>query len=235
MESKNQSLYMISPLINENVALTATATNLNLSDDSDFIMRLLQRGPFWQMMSSGFANTKVQAGDSYISGNFYRLSTGGTANGSVIAYNDCQVDGDYLWNCDKVLKIYLNFVRSATDAQFVGRIQIKNVYTIGVLADHGISLNIANLTLTGEAYGAAGSQTIACGTITAQTMNTMVITFNPGVSVVFTINGTDYTLSTATKVPSTANQYYFCVSAANGAGATNTKLDITLPFFQRAA
>jgi hypothetical protein len=63
-------------------------------------------------------------------------------------------------NWDNRFVWIFSVVKINNDAEFVGRIQIKEVVTEGQLAVEGLGIQVDNLSLTGESYGTGGRGTV---------------------------------------------------------------------------
>jgi len=67
-------------------------------------------------------------------------------------------------NWDKHLYIILNYGIYYTEANLTRRVQIKELYALGQLAQMGLGFQVVNLVMTGESYGTARG-TVALGNI----------------------------------------------------------------------
>lgn len=120
---------------------------------------------------------------------------------------------------DWTKRLELSFIlsRTGSDAEAVGRIQLKEINTEGVFAAKGIGLQISNYTVVGEAYGTARSTT---GTLNTLTINRIIRVkiVKRDTSVDFYVNEVLVESLTGTAVPATAGAAdgYLVFSLVNG-------------------
>lgn len=142
-------------------------------------------------------------------------------------------------NWGKKLIWIFSIVRINSDAEFIGRMQIKEGVAIGQLVADGVGIQIDNYNLTGEAYGAAGRDTVALTTVLGSSFcYGVMIVHNPGVNDQFWIdsgNGwvLEGTIVDTTRIPSglAGGWDYVIVSAENGVtGGVNNEMSIYKPY-----
>jgi hypothetical protein len=158
--------------------------------------------------------------------------TGNTANSRALANciaiglnsGDRNVEAvDY----SKALELSFFVDRVNSDAQVIGRVQLKQTASEGVLANTGIGLQISNYTVSGEAYGSA-RQTLALGELTNNRLWRVKIVVVPGVRVEFWVNDVLVGSLTGTAVPTGVNATSrLVISIINGAsGGTDCFLNV---------
>ncbi len=130
-------------------------------------------------------------------------------------------------------------MRYTSDVNFQGRFQVKDVGTLGQLAEKGIGLQIDNLALTGESYGEARGTVDLSTTLTVNVPYKITITLYPATlydteRVEFRVNNVlKGTITTANQVPNalgTAAAYVVASSlstAAGGAAMIVTDINMT--------
>lgn len=114
--------------------------------------------------------------------------------------------------------IAFNYARENSDAEAIARVQLKTVYTEGILAASGVGLQVDNLALTGESYRTARSTVDLGVTIVNKQAYHILIIVTPGVSVEFKVDGVSKgTINTAADVPNADNiAAYLVHSIVNG-------------------
>lgn len=201
--------YMISPKINENVALSANSTYLNLTDDIDFLTTLTRRYRYSYMPSVNAGTSVTGSGSGSSEGSWIEMATGNTALSKCGKFLTTSIFWSHSassyrvnWNNDIV---YLFTVRRnfTSDANVISRVQIKDSQAIGALAEKGIGLRIENYKLYGESYGASGLASVDLGTtMTAVTPYEIMVVFTSGSSVKWYVEGVlKGTQSTAGNIP----------------------------------
>lgn len=114
-----------------------------------------------------------------------------------------------------------------SQADLRGRIQLKQVNTEGILAAHGLGIEIQNLGIYGESYGAARSTVSLATTMVATYTYRVRVEFTPGVKCDFFVNDQFAgSITTVANLPSglAAGTCYWVVSMDNGAVATASDL-----------
>jgi len=164
---------------------------------------------------------------------YLRVRTGTTANSRGLAWHPVHWlnSGDAWYSyCDYSKRLEWEFllVRVNSDAESVGRIQLKQVNSEGALAALGLGLQIDNFTVTGEAYGTARG-TVSLGTMTPGWFWNVRIVHVPGVRVEFWVNDDLAGVLTGTAVPSgLSSTSFIVVSIINGpTGGVNAFLDVS--------
>ncbi len=231
---------LTSPLVNEAVALTATATNLNLVDDTDFLPLIMSKGYFnFFPTNSGWVEAKTGSGTT---GQYVYCSvvtTGITASSTALlraALGGLSIaDTGHTFSIDWSRKLYFAFVlsRENADTEAICRVQLKPVSTEGILADDGIGVQCTNFTVIGECYGSAARGTTA--TIKTFDGNNhesyFLIVNRPAAGVDFYVDGTlAATLSTANTLPAGITDIFIVHSIINGVtGGVDAKSRLIAP------
>lgn len=137
----------------------APANMLQVRFDGGDPMALLKTKRFDFITATGWTAVGVASGTIAVNDPTYMvLRAAALANSSILA----RVTSGFLnsntlpmnridW--DKVLLFMAHIAANPSDAQAVRRMQLKEATAIGQLAELGIGISIANLTITGEAYG----------------------------------------------------------------------------------
>jgi hypothetical protein len=131
-----------------------------------------------------------------------------------------------LINYDRALSLFFSIVRVTTDSEATSFVQLKDVLTIGQLAEKGIGLAIANLTLTGEAYGTSRGTVDLATTLTLNQIYQIEIRLT-STGVEFFVDGVSKgSITTSGQFPTGngAAGCGLCVSHANGASGTSSDL-----------
>jgi hypothetical protein len=226
---------LTSPLVNEAVALTATATNLNLVDDTNFIMELVRRtyGVFLPLpLYSNLTVTGSGAGWSIWGNNV--ISPGGTTGSTAYEYSVLPTLSNQTDWSKKHIWIFWVMTDDNFDASTIFRIQLKDTSQgIGALDDKGIGMELLNNVWNTESYGSARKSTSFSLTQTAWLQTKIMIVHDPTVPKIdFYKNDfvtPFYTETTSDKIPQSGTVScvsVFC-SVQNGAGTKN--LFCTLP------
>jgi hypothetical protein len=122
-------------------------------------------------------------------------------------------------NWDKKLTLLFSLNRDTAEAESITRIQIGASSTSGVLAAKGIGLEINNMALTGESYGAARSTVDLSTTLTTAQWYQIKIEHNPGVSTEFFVNNVSKgSITNTANIPSgqVSSIHYLLHSIQNG-------------------
>jgi len=186
---------------------------------------LLRSGNLLHVPGLGWNTTTVggTAVSMYIYGqDIYNDATANSSGLSTFrAYGFSEGADLFKFNWDKKTYLIFNYVRRLSDAEAVGRVQLKEAITIGALAAKGIGLRVDNLALMGESYGTELGEVNLNTTITDQYQYQIVIVHDPSVpNIKWYVNGVlKGTQSTSAKIPSgVAGTYnHFAHSLANGA------------------
>ena len=171
------------------------------------------------------------------------LYTGIVANSSALKY--CETapvrygGAPASINWSKKLVFIFSMVRINNDAEFVGRIQIKNGVGLGALADDGLGIQVDNFNLTGETYGALGRGTVALTTVlTSASCYGVMIVHTPGVKTEFFIDSgggwvLEGTQTDTTLIPTGmgGGWNYVVASGQNGVtGGVNDEMSLYKPY-----
>jgi len=161
-----------------------------------------------------------------------RVSTGTTASsrgGANTFARGLNSGGLDCWQIDfdKRIEMLFQAWRDYSDAQAVGRLQLKTTGGEGALTDKGFGLEIANLAVTGEAYGTARS-TVALGSLTLKRTKRFRIVHIPGSKVEFYVDDALAGTLTGTAVPSGSTpDGKLVLTIINGAaGGVNAQLGL---------
>ena len=122
---------------------------------------------------------------------------------------------------------------TASDADVIGRVQLKAATTEGALAASGIGVRVANLTLTGESYRTAGAFTATIQAMSAGVVYNVVVDHEPAVPRIrFYVNGVlQATVTDTANIPNANTASVgMIVSVLNGAGTANAFNSIAYPF-----
>jgi len=163
-----QAGQLTNPLVNEAVALTATATHLNLTDDLNFLDILARRKK--SMLGTGVdgGNTSdTNSGGGWGILNGWLGYTGTDANSVHIRYYNAQalyLNGYDQINWDKDWTFTFDISRGGSDAQCVAYVQFKTVNTEGDLGADGLGIKVANLAAYSESYGGAARDSTTLNT-----------------------------------------------------------------------
>ncbi len=158
--------------------------------------------------NAGWTSTVVNGGTTSM--NLTYLSTADTAQANSSAMLDAICAGfnlaDTSWiriNWDKRLYLVFNWRRGTSNAEAVGRFQLKQAATIGAMADEGIGIRADNLVLVGESYGASLGELDLATNLTVEVITQIAILHYPGVKIEWYVNGVlKGTQTTAAKIPS---------------------------------
>lgn len=170
-------------------------------------------------------------------------ATGVTANSRGLAYIylsgmhlDESVD---ILHWDKPLYLTFRYARRMSEAESIARVQIKEAATEGQLAAQGLGLQLDNLNVTFESYGASRGTAITTPVtqLTAADAYDITIIHLPGYADhLYLGNGSNnsprsVTITTAANIPSGASGVvYVVVSIINGvSGGTDTSQYIMFP------
>lgn len=164
---------------------------------------------------------------------FFSVATGTTANSTARLYAAARgfsvVDGGYdKFNTAKKLYMLVDLWRSSSDAQAVAHFHLKTATTEGVLAQSGMGIQIDNLALKGESYGSELGTVDLNATLTNNTSARVAMVLYPGSKIEWYVNGNlSGTQSTAAKIPTGEQAYFFVYSIKNGAaGGVNAQFII---------
>ena len=182
--------------------------------------------PLFIPTNAGWTEVLVGSGTSNLSPFSLDVRTGTTASSSALRQTQSLngihpgAGGYSAINYDKKLLLVFSLARANSDAQAVGRTQLKRAATIGALADLGLGVREDNLVLVGESYGSALGELDLSYTLTDATPVRIAIFHNPTVpSIQFYVNWVlKDTQTTATKIPSgvAATDNFLVRSIANG-------------------
>jgi len=233
MEFKNGIPILQYPLVNENVALTATATSLNLTDDIDFMITILRRGTvkFIPPIGWDYQKTATGSGGAYSRPTIANVYTGVTNSSTCIAFYEVsamkpfQVINRMDWSKRHIF--LLSLMRNDSIASAVGRFQIKDANTLGAIGEKGIELSIANLTMVGAGYGSARGATGTIAAMAAYQWVDVLIDHQPAVPRIDFYTDVGLGWSIAASITSSANipqvsgstDAYYCLSIEKGAVA----------------
>lgn len=151
--------------------------------------------------------------------------TGVTANSRGLAYattlglNSGTLSRSYIdWT--KWLELSFILLRLNSDAEAVGRFQLKEIGTEGILANQGIGIQATNYALVGEAYGTARG-TVSLGNLTDD-RSVKIKIVKKATSVEFWVNDVLTDILTGTAVPAVAGTAagYSVASIINGGTGT---------------
>lgn len=188
---------------------------------------------------TGWTETLVGTGTTALTLTRMSVTTGVNANSSGLRYAACEgldlTGTNYVGvNWAKKLTWIFNMLRNGSDAQVIGRIQLKHANAIGALADMGIGIRADNLALVGESYGTVLGEVDLATALTELCHYQVMIVLDPSVpSIAWYVNGVlKGTQVTANKIPSGSNTTaaYLVHSIANGAaGGTNCAQYLSQP------
>ena len=243
MSNKNGIPILTGPYVNGSVALTATAANLNLSENSNYWAELFRRVPFRKYGYSGWTKAAIISGDGWGLENTVDVHTTTAASNSgctVIKTNDNAICPgslvSYFPFSRRAIIFIPAFLRYGSVAACFGRFQIKQAASEGIAADKSFGLEIRNLALYGETYGSSQGYTaklcdmseyINVGLIIDHQPATPKIDFYVDTGAGFPAFGTPTaTVTTSAQIPQTnaAAQTYFVWSIIKDATATNCEL-----------
>ena len=183
---------------------------------------------------TGFTSAVVGSGATTAASFYTFINTGVTTGSQSLLYADVYglaSNGGSLNRVDfsKNIRIAFTLAVSGDDAGLVRYVQLKRASTHGDIANVGIGIKIANLTLYGESYRTERGE-VELMTLTAGKEYLVVIEhFGPGKTVRWFVGGSQKGAQyTTTKVPyalADAAHYLVC-SINNGAGTTDGYLYI---------
>ncbi len=206
---------------------------------------LMRRAPIRRIPTTGWTETKVGTGGGTSSQNpsYIVVNTGATADSSDLMYagiTGLECDGALVArnriNWDKKLYWGFGLSRQTDNALLVCRVQLKAVNTIGALAEDGLGVQISNLALVGESYGASGATTGTL-TMTANASYNMVVILTPGVKIEWLSNNVLLgTQATAAKIPSgeSSAAINICLSILSGNPGADGYCFVMNPWFWQA-
>ena len=197
--------------------------------NADVLVDLTQRGRWFSIpTNAGWTETNVGVGDATFQPFYMRVDTAGGASASSLAttgiYGLDKLTGGSRFEIDwsKKLRILVTLVWAVGPGTPVAHFQLKDVSTIGALAEKGLGVKIlANGSLTGESYGSTlGS--VALLTMTASESYQVEIRHYPAIpKVEFWVDGVlKGTQSTSANIPQTLATVagYLAFSASEGVG-----------------
>jgi hypothetical protein len=207
--------------------------------NSEVLANLAKSSTFFMLpVSSGWTTALVGSGAVLQQPFRLYLQTGATANSSATAYAPFygfNEDGFYYrMNWDKKLFFIFNLGRATADAEFIGRVQIKESSTIGNLAERGIGVLFKGYDFYVESYGTVREEINTGLTISSGRKYQIVVLLDNTVpEIKFYANGVlVITQSDATYIPSgigTVN-INMLVSSQNGAaGGANPYITMMEP------
>jgi len=111
--------------------------------------------------------------------------------------------------------------RNVSDVNIIARVQLKSATTEGALADDGIGVRMANLTLTGESYDTAGAFTATIQAMSTDDVYYVLVDHEPSVPRIrFYVNGVlQATVTASANIPQAIElSCAMIVSILNGGG-----------------
>ena len=184
-------------------------------------------------VNAGLTTAVVDSGTAATNGSMtFRLSTGANASSSARAQTliaslstsgeDQQVD------FTKRMRIQFQITRVTTVANAVARLWLGDLLPTGAATDKTLGIYIANLTLSGQAYGSAEATVDLTTTMTTSISYRIDIFFDPNVPrIQWFVNGVlKGTQTTAANIPTAqSGNCSFQAGVINGATATNAIFD----------
>ncbi|KKN73881.1 hypothetical protein LCGC14_0396830 [marine sediment metagenome] len=158
------------------------------------------------------------------------LRTGATANSSTFnrtrpyGLNGDVANRNY-FDYDKALSLFFSVCRYITDAEAVSRVQMKDADGIGVLGEKGIGLQLDNLALTGEAYGASRGTVDLSTSLTIEKMAWVEIRLTSTGVEFFVDNVSKGSITTADKFPTGDGAAAGRIASSHANGGTGTNSD----------
>lgn len=201
---------------------------------ADFLSQLLASGRYQPVPTSvGWTQALIGSATTAQQATYLQLRTGTTNPSTARAYTEAigGMCSTSVLSIDFGKKFILGFglSRATSEAAAVGRVQLKQVQTSGALAAAGLGVQVDNLAMTGESYGAAlGGVNI--GNLTDGASSAVMIIHYPGVRTEWWVNGafTAQQVDT-TKIPSGAVACYL-VSVLGNNSASDCQLFVTQPW-----
>ena len=155
------------------------------------LANLFANGNFLVYPFNNWVENKSASGTNGNGCTFQFVSTGTASSGHSILFAATPFShgttNKFRINWDKPLFLSFNFVRLSSDAQCVGRIQVKEVQTEGALAAKGIGIRIDNYTVFAESFGTQ-LKTTEIFTADNDKSYQMDILIRPGVSIEYYVD-----------------------------------------------
>ena len=181
---------------------------------------------------SGWTNTGVNSGSVVVNAPSYMvLRAAAVANSTILSLDVCgylnsNTLGASLIDWNKRLLFVANIIVNPSDTQATRFMQLKEATAIGQLAENGIGISMANLTLTGEAYGTSrGTKAFTTNLTVNQPALLAILLTSTGVEFVLD-NVSQGSITAANTFPTGdgAAAGNFMFSNANGAAGTQGDL-----------
>lgn len=165
---------------------------------------------------------------------FLRHQTGVTASSTVVSY--AVVPGLLVGSAtyalidwSKELWVFFGLRRVTSEAQTIGRIQIKQAQGIANLVALGLGIYIANLTLSGESYGTQRNTTSLGVTMVSGQSYQIGIHHRPSVPQIdwyvdAVLKGSETVAANIPTVAATAEDEFLMSTENGAAGGTNAEL-----------
>ncbi len=181
--------------------------------------------------AAGWTSSHNGSGSSGLTPIRVSTATGATANSRALVYlyfsgMDLTDAGTDVLNWNKPLYLDFRYAPRVSDAQTIRRVQIKEASTEGQLAAQGLGLQLDNLTVTLETYGASRGTSASSPTsaLSAAVAHDIMLVHLPAYADMLFINGTVQAIvTTAANIPSgSSGVEYVVLSIVNGAAGTDT-------------
>lgn len=185
---------------------------------------------------TGWVVSSVNGGSIPTAGpTFVLLRTDAQANSSETVYTSLvgwstANLSKYPIDWDLPMSVFFSIERDAADTEAVSRVQVKEATGIGALGEKGFGINLANFTLTGEAYGSS-RDTVSLMTIAEDKVYYIEMRKTTAGVEFLVDNVSKGSITTAGKFPSGdgAGNPTLLASHANGGTGTASDLCVIMP------
>jgi hypothetical protein len=154
--------------------------------------------------NAGWTTYVVGSGVCSFLPTYILLNCGITANSEIRARADIaglNIDTGWLINWNKPIRFRFSYIREVSEAEVIARVQIKDVFTEGILAAPGIGMQVDNYDISFESYGAARAVTASGVSCVSGKSKDILIAYYPGNRVEFYINGVLVATHTGNTIP----------------------------------
>ena len=179
-----------------------------------FAMDVLSEGHFQQIPTiAGWTEAVTGSGSTSMQAAYNQTRTGTTLDSTARRYTETiggfAGSSIFAVNYGKPLVFRFGLGRATSEANAVGRIQIKPTQAEGALAGQGIGVRVSNLALYGESYGSGGAFVDLSVTMTDAAMYEIEIRHYPGQRIEWWVDGAfKAQTTTAANIPGAVTTAY---------------------------